>query len=89
MATIKIFKIRTKYAAWLTDTTKVNIKLRDSAQKTASSTGKQEDWEIYKKLRNEISGVLEKEKDDWQRINWKIVRRSLTLEDCGKMCLVG
>ena len=40
---------------------------RDLAQQTASDSGMNEDWENYKKLRNEVTSQLKKEKSDWQQ----------------------
>ena len=66
MAPIKKFQIKKKYATWLTDSTKDKMKTRDLAQQHASSSGLTEDWDRYKKLRNEVTALLRKEKSDWQ-----------------------
>jgi hypothetical protein len=42
------------------------MKTRDLAQQHASSSGLTEDWDRYKKLRNEVTALLRKEKSDWQ-----------------------
>ena len=67
MAPVKKFQIRTKYAAWVSDETKTKIIARDLAQQTASDSGMNEDWEMYKKLRNEVTSQLRKDKSDWQQ----------------------
>ena len=45
MAPVKKFQVRTKYAAWVSDSTKDKIKVRDAAQLTAATTQLKEDWE--------------------------------------------
>ena len=67
MAPVKKFQVRAKYAAWLTEITKKKIKIRDRAQETASLTGSQDDWAVYKELRNDLTKVLRKEKLSWQQ----------------------
>ena len=38
MAPVKKFQVRTKYAAWISDSTNEKIKARDEAQLTATTT---------------------------------------------------
>ena len=67
MAPIRKFQIKKKYASWLTDTTKDKMKARDSAQQNASSSGLAQDWDEYKKLRNEVTSLHRKDKLEWQQ----------------------
>ena len=67
MAPVKTFQVRTKYAAWVSDSTKEKIKARDAAQVTAATSQLEEDWDIYKRLRNNLSVVKKKEKLAWQQ----------------------
>ena len=67
LAPIKKFQIRTKYAAWISVETKKKIKLRDDSQEKAATTRSLEDWSDYKKKRNEVTSLLYKEKQSWQR----------------------
>ena len=67
MAPVKKFQVRTKYEAWLSDETKERMKERDRAQDTAALSGSQEDWAVYKRLRNDLTKVLHKEKLSWQK----------------------
>ena len=67
MAPIKKFQVKTKYAAWLSDDSKENIKKRDEAQEKAALSGSPEDWAVYKRLRNELTKSLRKEKIAWQQ----------------------
>ena len=52
MAPVKTFQMRTKYATWVSEATLNRMKDRNLAQQTASLTGSQEDWRLYKELRN-------------------------------------
>ena len=59
--------MRTKYAAWITEATKGKIKARDTAQELAAGTRSVDDWNEYKRKRNEVTSLLKKEKLAWQR----------------------
>ena len=61
MAPIKTFQVRTKYAAWVSDSTKEKIRARDAAQAKAAKTHLKEDWDLYKRLRNELAAVKKRE----------------------------
>ena len=67
MAPVKTFQVRTKYAAWVSDNTKEKIKARDAAQLKASTTQLKEDWDLYKRLRNDLAAVKRREKLSWQQ----------------------
>ena len=67
MAPIRRFQIRTKYAAWVTVDTKSKMKDRDMAQQTATANGHEDDWDRYKKIRNEVTSQLRKDKLNWQQ----------------------
>ena len=54
--------VRTKYAAWVSNSTKEKIKARDAAQLTAATTQLKEDWDRYKRLRNDLAVVKKREK---------------------------
>ena len=82
MAPVKKFQVRTKYAAWVSDNTKEKIKLRDAAQLTAANTQKKEDWDKYKRLRNDLTGLKKKEKLTWQQNNLEACEES---GDSGKL----
>ena len=75
-------KVRTKYAAWVSDNTKGKIKIRDAAQLTAATTQLEEDWNRYKSLRNELSGIKRKDKLAWQQQKVEACEDS---GDCGKI----
>lgn len=67
MCPVKLIQIRSKYSPWLSEETKLLMKNRDEAQKAATLTNKNEDWNNYKKLRNKINNRLKVEKKNWQR----------------------
>ena len=67
MAPVKKFQIKSKYAAWVNDTTKNKMKVRNLAQQKATPTGTAEDWSYYKQLRNEVTSLLREDKLNWQK----------------------
>ena len=67
MAPVKKFQIRVKYGAWVTEDTKCMMQERDLAQQNASNSGLDSDWDKYKKLRNQVTSQLRKDKLDWQQ----------------------
>ena len=52
MAPIKTIQVRTKYAPWLSNTTKKLMEERNKAQTNATETKDIDDWRLYKSLRN-------------------------------------
>ena len=82
MAPVKKFQVRTKYAAWLSENTKERIKDRDRAQQAAVLSGTQEDWSVYKQLRNDLTKVLHKEKLCWEQAKLKSCEED---QDSGKL----
>ena len=73
MAPMKKYQVRTKYAPWVSKSTKEKIRARNYAQKKASETKDAEDWMAYKAQRNSVNSTLQKEKELWQKKK---------LEDC-------
>ena len=71
MAPMRKFQLRTKYATWVSKATLDRMKVRNLAQQTAAETGLQDDWELYKNLRNEVTGLLRKDKFEWQQTKLK------------------
>ena len=65
LAPVKTVQTRTKYAPWLSNSTKSLIKERDEAQRKAASTKHEDDWKDYKRLRNKLKGMhMEKFSDE-------------------------
>ena len=58
------------------------MKTRDLAQQQASASGLADDWSRYKALRNEVTGLLRKDKIDWQQKNLQTCEEST---DTGKL----
>ena len=50
LAPMKTFQTRTKYAPWLSASTKQLMKERDQAQRRAAATKSDEDWKLSKNL---------------------------------------
>ena len=67
LAPIKTVQTRTRYAPWLSQSTKLLIEKRDQAQSRASRSKVQEDWNIFKRLRNQVTSKLRVEKSKWQQ----------------------
>ena len=66
MAPLRKIQCKAKYAPWVSDSTKEQITERNAAQKKASVTNNNSDWEDYKKLRNSVNNILKSEKRSWQ-----------------------
>ena len=66
MAPVKVIQVRSHYAPWMSEKTKQKIKERYIAQKRASETQNNEEWENYRKLRNSINDDIRKEKKEWK-----------------------
>ena len=66
MAPVKVIQVRSHYAPWMSEKTKQKILERDIAQKRASETQNNEEWENYRKLRNSINDDIRKEKKEWK-----------------------
>ena len=62
MAPIQKIQCRRKYAPWISDTTKKKILERNMAQRKASESNLDNDWVLYKRLRNSVNSILRTEK---------------------------
>ena len=67
LAPVKTVQIRTRYAPWLSSDTKAVMKERDAAQVHASETQHQDDWRLYKNLRNSVTTRMRQEKASWHK----------------------
>ena len=67
MAPIKTFQTTSKYCPWLTEETKLLIKKRNKAQDKLSENKTVENFEVFKKLRNNVTKSLRTEKIKWQK----------------------
>ena len=62
MAPVKTFQTSSKYCPWLTEQTKTKIKERNQAQEILSENKNQENYDKFKKLRNEVTKSLRNDK---------------------------
>ena len=67
MAPVRSIQTRTNYAPWMSPDIKDDINARDAAQKKAIDSKAEKDWEQFKKLRNQVTGRIKKEKLAWQQ----------------------
>ena len=66
LAPVRTIQTRRKYVPWLSQETKILMQQRDQAQTRAARTRSQEDWIIYKRLRNQVTCRLKSEESSWQ-----------------------
>ena len=85
MAPVRTIQVRTKYAPWLSDNTKDLIKNRNEAHKIASETKSQDDYRLYKSLRNQATAKMRQEKKAWERFNSNLTVPRMIPVPCGKM----
>ena len=62
MCPFKTVQFRSECKTWLTDSTKIKMRLRDKTRELAKSTNVQETWSQYRKLRNEVNRLVDKDK---------------------------
>ena len=67
MAPVRTIQVRTKYAPWLSDSTKALLKERNSAQEIAAQTKNQDDWRLFKSIRNRATARMRQEKKVWEQ----------------------
>ena len=67
MAPMKTFQTTSKYCPWLSEETKLLIKERNKAQNLFSENKNDENFEVFRKLRNNVTKKLRKDKIKWQR----------------------
>ena len=67
MAPVKTFQTSSKYCPWLTEQTKTKIRERNQAQEILSENKNQENYDKFKKLRNEVTKSLRNDKFRWQK----------------------
>ena len=67
LAPLKTYQVRKNYCPWLTNETKLLINDRNLAQKKASMSKCNDDWQAFKTLRNRVNSRLKAEKHTWQQ----------------------
>ena len=73
LAPIKTFQTTSKFCPWLSDKTKSMIKDRNAAQERLSENKCDENLQVFKRLRNNVTKSLRNDKFKWQKKK---------LEDC-------
>ena len=66
-APIRTIQVRTKYAPWLSTSSKTSIQERDAAQSKAAQFGDRDDWRHYKNIRNTTTAKIKAEKKSWEK----------------------
>ena len=66
LAPVKTIQTRNKYVPWLAKETNNLMEQRDLAQGRAANSRFQEDWQQFKKLRNQVTSRLRVEESNWQ-----------------------
>jgi hypothetical protein len=94
MAPIKTIQVRSKYAPWLSNSTKKLMEDRNKAGLTATQTKDNDDWRLYKSLRNTETSRMRQEKKAWEEMKlsstkhnpstlWKNVKTWLNWNNSG------
>ena len=94
LAPLKTFQVRKNYCDWMSQESKTLIKKRNEAQRYACLTQKDEDWNSYKRLRNQVTNRLKYEKCNSSRRKlaecssnskntWKVVKSILSWSSSG------
>ena len=67
VAPIKTIQNRINYAAYLQESTKQLMELRNASQRMAARTGSQDDWREYRGLRNQCVAAQRMDKKNWEK----------------------
>ena len=65
LAPLKNSQVRKNYKNWVDDDLKISMRERDCQRETAKISDSQEDWMLYRKMRNQCSKKLKKKKNDF------------------------
>ena len=66
MAPVKKIQTRTNYAPWMSKEAKVLKEKRVAAHKKAAESDDQEDWRVYRNMRNQVTAKLREDKQRWE-----------------------
>jgi hypothetical protein len=78
LAPVRTIQMRARYAPWLTKETKLLIKERDASQHAAAVSGSQDDWRLYKNLRNTANSVMRNDKKKWEQERLNHLENNIT-----------
>ena len=65
MAPLRNFQIRKRYVPWLSHDTRFLMRERDKFHEIASLSGKEDDWQKFKNIRNKINNRTKFEEQKW------------------------
>ena len=66
MAPVKKIQTRNNYAPWLGKETKLLKDKREAAHEKAAETQRQEDWRLFRGLRNQVTARSRLDKKNWE-----------------------
>ena len=66
-APMKTIQARTKFHNWISDQTKIDMKLRDQARDQARHSGQENDWQTFRRRRNDCTASQRRDKASHQR----------------------
>ena len=58
-APVRTIQVRSRYAPWISEEVKAKMIERDRAQQAAAATQAQEDWRLFRNLRNTVTNFKE------------------------------
>ena len=67
MALVKKIQLRHSFAPWISEECKAEMAARDAANKTATESGLDTDWQNFRQVRNSVTRRVRKEKEAWRR----------------------
>ena len=65
-APVRTIQVRSRYAPWVSEEVKVRMVERDRAQQAAAATQAQDDWRLYRNLRNTVTNLIKRAKKTWE-----------------------
>ena len=65
-APVKTIQVRSHYAPWISDHTKLLMRQRDLAQQAAAVSQDDDQWREYKNLRNTATNSMRRDKASWE-----------------------
>ena len=66
-APVRTIQTRAKYAPHLQEATKQLMEQRNMAQRTAAASGDQEDWRLFRGLRNQCVAAQRMDRQNWEK----------------------
>ena len=76
-APLKIYQIRNNYVPWISEETKIKMRLRDKFKMEASQHHDIEKLSAYRRLRNEIKSDLQKDEKEYYKVKFYSLETSV------------